>query len=65
MVLSCPHHDDVDDQTTQALDHYEGLSSRTVRVERFVVEALEQVVTLESSERDEAAEVLDVHVLYT
>ena len=29
---------------------------RAVRVERFVVEALEQVVTLEGSEQDEAAE---------
>ena len=29
---------------------------RAVRVERFVIEALEQVVALEGSEQDEAAE---------
>ncbi len=31
IVLPCPHHDDADDLTTQALDHYEGLSSATHR----------------------------------
>ena len=37
MVLSCPRHDDGDDQTAQLLDHYEGLSPPGERWDAIVL----------------------------